>query len=352
MRIRMEPQDEYMHALEEAETFNESMYFNVYDPKVDVGGWFRLGNRANEGYAEMTTCLYLPAGGPGGVSERSEAEASGSPRVSRGPVGFMYARPPIDSNDAFDAGGMRFEVVEPFKELRVTYEGKVAMLDDPLAMKDPRSAFTNAPHVDCAVDFSYRGLSPMWGGEPTFEPGEQRPEGMEFARGHYEQHVGARGRIACGPDSWEIDGYGLRDHSWGPRTWQAPYWYRWLTCNAGEDNGFMVSIIAGRDGKVRRSGIVFENGGYTPIVDASLETSWTTDNYYQEAIRCVARTTDREIEITGKVRSFIPLRNRRSGQVTRIGEGLTEYSWEGKTGYGLSEYLDQMEDGQPVGVDN
>jgi hypothetical protein len=48
--------------------------------------------------------------------------------------------------------------------------------------------------------------------------------------------------------------------------------------------------------------------------------------------------------------SFIPLRNRREGKVTRIGEGLTEYSWEGKTGYGLSEYLDQIEDGQPVGA--
>jgi len=23
-----------------------------------------------------------------------------------------------------------------------------------------------------------------------------------------------------------IDGFGLRDHSWGPRYWQAIYWYR------------------------------------------------------------------------------------------------------------------------------
>jgi hypothetical protein len=324
----MEPQDEYMHALEEAETFNESMYFNVYDPKVDVGAWFRIGNRANEGYAEMTTCLYLP----GGI------------------IGFMYARPQISNNDAFYAGGMRFDVVEPFKELRVTYDGRVARLTDPLEMKDPRAAFTSAPHVDCTVELAYRGLSPMWGGEPTFDEGEKRPEGMEFARGHYEQHVGARGRIVCGDDEWEIDGYGLRDHSWGPRSWQAPYWYRWLTCNAGPDDGFMVSIVASRDGKVRRSGIVFEKGGYTPILDAKLETSWTDSDGYQEGIRCIARTPDREIEIAGKVMSFIPLRNRREGQTTRIGEGLTEYTWEGKTGYGLSEYLDQIEDGRPVGV--
>ena len=328
MRIRLDPQDEYMHALEEAETFNESMYFNVYDAKPNVGAWFRLGNRANEGYAEMTTCIYLP----------------------NGSVAFMYGRPHIESNDAFDAGGMRFEVVEPFKELRVTYDGKVALLTDPLAMADPRKAFTEAEHVDCAVSLTYRGLSPMLGGEPEIEAGDTGiPESMQFAKGHYEQHVGARGTITVGADSFDVDGYGLRDHSWGPRSWQAPYWYRWLTCNAGPDDGFMVSVIASRDGKVRRSGVVFENGQYTPIIDAKLETTWTPE-MNQETLTCVAKTFDREIEITGAVMSFIPLRNRREGSVTRIGEGLTRYDWEGKTGYGLSEYLDQIEDGRPVGV--
>ncbi len=336
MRIRLEPQDEYMHELESAETFNESMYFNVYDPKPNVGAWFRLGNRANEGYAEMTTCIYLP--------DKS--------------VAFMYGRPHIENNDAFDAGGMRFDVITPFEALKVSYEGKVALLDDPLAMKDPRKAFTEAEHVDALVELDYRGVSPMMGGEPVYDEGEERRDligdGESFAKGHYEQHVGARGRVTVGADSWEIDGYGLRDHSWGPRSWQAPYWYRWLTCNAkgaeGETDGFMVSVIASRDGKVRRSGVVFENGGYTPILDAEIDTAWT-DDYDQDTFRCIATTPGgRKLEIEGSVMSFIPLRNRREGRVTRIGEGLTEYRWEGKTGYGLSEYLDQIEDGKPVGV--
>lgn len=54
MAIRLEPQDEYMHELGPEPNFNESMYFNVYDPKSQVGGFFRLGNRANEGTGEMT----------------------------------------------------------------------------------------------------------------------------------------------------------------------------------------------------------------------------------------------------------------------------------------------------------
>ena len=62
MKLRLDPTDEYLHPLEEASNFNESMYFNVVDPTVGVGGFFRLGNRPNEGRAEMTTCLYLPDG--------------------------------------------------------------------------------------------------------------------------------------------------------------------------------------------------------------------------------------------------------------------------------------------------
>ncbi|HWS47531.1 MAG TPA: hypothetical protein VN636_16835, partial [Acidimicrobiia bacterium] len=109
MQIRLEPRDEYMHPLESASNFNESMYFNVYDPAERVGGFLRLGNRANEGYAELTTCLYLPDGR----------------------VAFMFNRPKIANNDAFDAGGTRFEVVTPFEELRTTYDGKVALLAEP-----------------------------------------------------------------------------------------------------------------------------------------------------------------------------------------------------------------------------
>lgn len=316
-----------MHPQGTESNFNESMYFNVFDPAPKLGGWFRLGNRPNEGYAEMTVCIYLPDGR----------------------VAFMFSRPEIEGNEAFDAGGMRLEVAEPFKDLKVSYHGKVALLSDPLAMKDPKKAFSEAPHEDCEVDLAYRGLSPMWGGEPELEEGDLPFEGMEFARGHYEQHIAGRGKIAIGDDLWEINGFGLRDHSWGPRYWQAPWWYRWLTANSGSESGFMVSVVARRDGGIRRTGMVFENGDYTPITDAKIETEWVGKDRYHNQIRCIATTPRREIEITGRVMSLIPLRNRRAGEMTRISEGLTEWSWEGNVGYGMSEYLDQIEDGLPVG---
>ncbi len=335
MRLRLEPSDEYMHPLETASNFNESMYFNVYDAAERVGGFLRLGNRANEGYAELTTCVYLPDGR----------------------VAFTFHRPEITDNDAFDAGGMHFEVIEPFTALRASYHGKVCLLDEPLEMADPRKAFTENPWTDCAIELDYRGVSPMLGGEPVNDDGSPITENAEqgFARGHYEQHVGARGVIRIGEEEWAVDGYGLRDHSWGPRYWQAPWWYRWLTGNFGDEGGFVISVIASRDGSRRVGGVVLEEGEYHHIEDAQIDTEWRTADLYHQQIRARARAGGRDYKIEGTVMSLIPLRNRRTSPdgehlVTRISEGMTEWRCDGKVGYGLSEYLDQIVDGQPVGV--
>ena len=333
---RLLPEDEYMHPLEEAENFNESMYFNVYDPSREVGGFFRIGNRANEGYAEVTTCLYLPDGR----------------------VGFMYGRPEISGNDAFDAGGMTFEVVEPFRELRVRRRGKVLVLEDPLAMADPGTAFREQPRTPCEVELVYTGVSPMYGGEPvrSAEEGLIEADSHPFARGHYEQHVAARGTIRVADEEWEVDGFGLRDHSWGPRYWQSPWWYRWLTANFGSDFGFMLSVIASRDGSRRLGGMILRGGAYELVTEVEVETDWEGDDVYHRGIRARAVTRSGEpFEVTGRVLNLIPLRNRRTSPegeplVTRISEGLTEWTSEGRTGYGLSEYLDQIVDGRPVGA--
>ncbi len=334
IKLILEPQDEYCHAPDAAANYNESMYFNVFDPVSRIGGWFRLGNRVHEGYAEMSACVYL----------------------ADGRVGFMYGRPAIQSNDAMQAGGMHFEVIRPFARLRVRYDGKLCLLANPLEMAHPSRAFKSNPLVDAHIDLDYRGVAPMYGGRPVREDGSEIPIDPEksFAKAHYEQHVAARGSIAIGDQTWQIDGFGLRDKSWGPRYWQAVSWYRWLPMSFGEDFAMMISIIGG-DGEPRRSGMVLRDGEYVPIRDARLTSEWD-ENWYQTRLHAWAATDERSYEVSGRVLSMIPLRNRRPDAqgnvlVTRITEGMTEYVCDGRTGYGLSEYLDQIVDGRPVGPD-
>jgi hypothetical protein len=332
MRVRLEPVDEYMHDVGDEANFNESMYFNVVDPDGGVAGFFRVGNRPNEGTSEMTCCLWLPGG------QRTA---------------FMFQRPPIDGNERFDAGGMSFSVVAPFERLDVRYRGKVVLLDDPTALEDPRAAFTEHPWTDCEVDLAYRGQSPMFGGEPE-EPTEA--PGEEFARGHYEQLVAASGTVRVGHEEWQVDGVGLRDHSWGPRYWQAPWYYRWLTAN-GESFGFMGSRIARRHGDGTRSGFVWDDGQLFLCDSFEISTEWDDGRPYQSTVHATLHAGERTWEATGEVLSIVPLRNRRTtpdGEplVTRISEGLTRWTMaDGRVAHGLSEYLDQVVDGTPVGLD-
>jgi len=320
-----------MHELGPEPNFNESMYFNAFDPTTRLGGFFRLGNRANEGSGEMTICIYLPDGR----------------------VAFMFGRPHVTTNDAFDAAGMRFQVITPFEELLVDYEGDVVLLDDPLEMADPRQAFTSNPHTSCEVHLVYRGASAMFGGEPD-QPTE-RP-GEEFARGHYEQLVAASGTVRVGDERFDLDGFGLRDHSWGPRYWQAPWYYRWLTANFGADFGFMGSRVARRDGPGGRGGFVWDGKTLRACRDFRIRTDWEGEPPYHRSIHAELVTEDRTWKVEGSVLGLIPLRNRRrddSGDelVTRISEGLTRWTLDdGRVGYGLSEYLDQIIDGVPVGL--
>ncbi len=335
IRLVLEPGDEYNHEPDAAVNFNESMYFNVVDHDSLVAGWFRLGNRVNEGYAEMSCCVYLPDGR----------------------VGFMFQRPTISTNEAFDAGGMRFDVEEPFRHLRVRYDGSLCLMERPADMAEPKLAFSTNPIVPCSVDLAYRGISPMLGGRPVDAVTGEEPRqeaARSFAKAHYEQHMAATGHIQVDGKRFEVEGLGLRDKSWGPRYWQAVAWYRWLPLVFDEDFAMVVSLVS-RDGvNARPGGMVLHGDRYHEITGVSIDTAWD-DAWYQTGLVATVTTDERTYEVSGEVRSLIPLRNRRTTPegddlLTRITEGLTRFTCDGHVGWGLSEYLDQVVDGLPQGT--
>jgi len=330
----LEPSDEYTHEPDPVPNYNESMYLNGFDLKQRLGAWFRIGNRVNEGYAEVTVCVYLPGGR----------------------VGFVYARPEIANNDEMNAGGLRIDVVEPFEKLRIEFDGRLCVLDEPRDMAHPRTAFASNPMVDCEVRLDVTGVSPMFGGMPVRADGKpiDSDATMSFAKAHYEQHTAVRGTIRVGDEVVDLDGLGLRDKSWGPRYWQSLSWYRWLPMIFSRDFAMMLSIVD-RAGEPTRGGMVLIGDEYHTIRDCRIESEWDSDGY-QTAMHCWARTDHEEYEIDGTVLSMIPLRNRRTTDdgeqlVTRITEAMTSFECNGMVGMGMSEYLDQIVDGRPVGAD-
>ena len=197
-----------------------------------VGAFARIGNRPNERYAEMTIAVYQPDG----------------------TALFNYKRPEIADNSAFAAGGMRFDVVEPFKHLRVAYDGQAVYLAQPLRSRgSARRAFTGNPLKPVSLELDWYGLSPMYGGDAARAQRDGVREGpLRTARPR------ASARLTVDGTTHAVDGFGLRDHSWGPRSWQSPAYYRWLIGQFDDGFGFMGSQIVTQSGSELLSGFVFQ----------------------------------------------------------------------------------------------
>ena len=109
----IKPEDDYTHPLGPEQNFNESVYFNFFDRQQNRGGFVRIGNRANEGYAEMTVIVWNPDGS----------------------ALFNYAKPEISHNDGWNAGGLSIEILEPAERVRTRYEGKALFMKNPKDMQ-------------------------------------------------------------------------------------------------------------------------------------------------------------------------------------------------------------------------
>ena len=332
MKVVLDPKDEYTHEPEAASNYNESMYFNAMDHVSGVGLWVRIGNRVNEGHAEMTCCVYLPGNR----------------------VGFMFRRVEITHNREMAAGGMRFDVVVPFETLDVSYDGDVLVMANPADMLDPKKAFSENPQLPCRLQLRFEGVSPVYGGEIVNADGSRWELDPETAtlRGHIEQHMAVTGALSVGEESFSIDGFGYRDKSWGPRHWDNFYWYKWQPMTFSRDFGVMMTVRGRADGDPVMYGHIFRDGKLEHLVDVAIETSYD-DAYYP--LRIVTRliTEQREYLLEGDLETVIPLRHRRKlGDGTtshaRITEGVMRYRCDGMSCFGMSENFDMIEQGVPL----
>jgi hypothetical protein len=325
----MRPEDELPHAPDSSTNFNESVYTNGFDSIAPVGAWMRLGNRVNEGYSELSVCAYLPDGR----------------------IACQFQRPSITRNDHFDAGGLTYSVIEPLRKVSMTYEGELLVLKDANALRDPKSLFADAPRAPGRIHWLHEASSPVHGGEPT-DAAIPTMYGRDFSLGHFNQHSRVRGEIRVGQETWPIDGRGWRDHSWGPRYWQAIYFYRLFIANFPDGDGFMLLKITDEKGVARRQGVLLIGGRYEEVIDMDLFTEWT-DRQDPAGIRLSVRTANRTAIISGEVMELAPLRNRRkaNGKVleSRIAEGFTRFTWDGRDGHGITEYIERIENGRLVG---
>jgi len=290
--------DENPHLPTSEPNYSESVYLNYYDTNQEIGGFVRIGNRPNEHRAEVTNAIYMPHG-----------EAL-----------FSYSSPAIDSNSSFEAGEIKYTVIEPFRQLELQYQGNMLYLKDPLALADPKAAYAKNPKFPLSMRLQVTSFGPV---HDSVNLSQARGQ-IQYWKEHYEQLVFIRGEMKFSDTSIRITAYGVRDHSWGARNWQLQS-YRWLSGAFAEKSGFGLMYIDTPGGLKYRSGWLFNDGETRLIQDAEIKTEFGGPLKTQNFIQLTLITTTDRIRIKGKVLNLLPLRSRRHNMITHINEGCTRW---------------------------
>ena len=320
------PADEFMHQPTDDPQFNESAYYNLVDEDSGFGLLIRMGNRVNEGHAEVTVVVYLPDGG----------------------AVIRFDRAPIATNDAFDAAGLRFEVIEPLQAMAVTFSGTGYRLQNGTDLADPKQAFSTSPVVPLHLNLRYDNLIPVYGlGDGSGIAGAEDT----IATGHYQGPCRVTGWAEVDGERRTVNGLGYRDHSWGPRRWLGPSYWRWLSCLADDKNGFVAWSQKIGDVRNPGNGMVLRDGVHELVTEVEVTSEYGSAPYYPTAMTARMRTeSGEEITATGTVFHTVPLRHRREDSIARLAEVLVRFDFDGRTGYGICEYHDLIVDGRPAGM--
>ncbi len=330
--------DELFHSVGDHPSWSESYYFNFVDPATGVGAFTRMGFRPNDGWADALHAVYLPGGR---VAFTYGRRTDLTPAVVAG-LG------PVDPA----VGNLTLRRGESFKRWDIVYNGAAQDMDDPTVMlaatKDRAEGWHRPAHLE--MDVAFEAIS-----EPHYAVGG--------SQGHFEQTGRVAGTIRLGGEHWEVNGFGVRDKSWGPRTWQGPSgsaakeagptvaetgcFLNWFSMNFGADLALGGAVGKTSDGTFRGKGWIQRNGETLDLDDVTMTTVYDPTNpLLHETVQL--RGTDSNglaIVVDGTVMTICPTKIPRRDGVTFVNEGLARFETDGPnpgdgriTGYGIAEH--------------
>ncbi|HUQ39609.1 MAG TPA: hypothetical protein VM030_05600 [Acidimicrobiales bacterium] len=321
----LDERHDFAHPVEGDEAWCESYYFNAYHPATDTGFYTRIGVRPNEGTIDVGLTLWLPGNEVASVrAVREQREMT---------------------DDNLEVGGVRYERRVPMKEWHLTAEADAWITKAGADQKQGRLA-------PIKVDATFAALIPAIGADGQRKEGEGASAATRqiVGKGHLEQAGRWTGGIEVDGAryDWTDDCRGNRDKSWGPRRWGGPKMWRWFSVNLGDDVHFGGIRIGTEAGDLHR-GWVWRDGSHASIRDWTVRTEMADDGVTHEVSHVDATdSTGRVHQLRAdvlRVHGIPP----GAASTTVVGEGLAKWSCDGLEGYGISEYLHQLDDaGRPV----
>jgi hypothetical protein len=305
------PEHDLAHPVEGDTAWSESYYFNCYDPDVDCGFYTRVGVRPNEGTIDVGLAFWVPGGGLMGVGHRRPQHEMIDHRLEVGPV--------------------TYELVEPARRWRLTCDGESR----------------DGAHV--AMDVTFDALMPPIGGDGQTRDAADSSSAvtrLSVGKGHLEQAGRWSGwieiagaRVELGPNA-----LGNRDKSWGPRRWGGPKMWRWFSINIDAGTHFGGIVIGTERGDLHR-GWVWRDGEHASIAEWRVRTELADDGItHRRSFVTAVDKAGREHELVADVIRVEPGTAGIEASRTIVNEGLARWTYEGRTGTGISEYLHQLDE--------
>ena len=217
MSARFDHDDELPRAFpDDVHDWQENIFFSWFDVDQGIGGVHRIGQWPNQAIGNYWSGIVTDAG----------------KRFRR----FDLAVPLTDADR--DKGIS----VGPYRN---RYDGDIHLsISEPEASGELR--FTD-----------YHDPVRYWGAH------EDLSLSREFAADHYEASGRVRGTVTLDGDTYEVDGFGHRDHSWGPRKVDTLICHRWLAGSVGPQLSWSVIAWLSKDGELLTRGYVVRDGVQT-----------------------------------------------------------------------------------------
>lgn len=296
---------DYMHQAGPEKEWNESFYFNVYDQENDICAFMRIGLKPNMDERSVFCFLMMPDSSVVGIKDQ---EAFGN--------GTLYAK------------GMSFEILEPERRWKMSFDGHMARMTEQGPCPLPVS-FSLEFEARNEV-FDYR--------ECVDAEGERISQ--QVASEHLEQFGRVTGSLMVGEEQFDISGLGERDHSWGVRDWNAPKMWIWLTAQFSDKVAMNVTKLFVEQGEVS-AGYFHLNGKNLPLAKADVRTVLDPDGTPRSLAMSLVDKYGGKHKVTAEVLRLVtmPIPSRDGSSMSVMHETLAEYDFNGQKGYGIAEYL-------------
>lgn len=279
--------------------WNDSYYFNLFDPKAGVTVFMRIGSKPNKN--EKSIFLFV---------------------IEKGRVCGMRNAVPCD-DDRLSCCGLNFR--EEGGNWRIRYQGP--LFD--VAVKE------SVP-IMSSMDLSWNPVNPVMDYHDCVDE-KGAAMSAQTASEHFEQFGVVSGDLTVGDNSYSIEATGERDHSEGVRDWGSPKMWLWLNSVYGTDKGFNATKLSTAMGDVD-AGFVGTAESNDPVVKIDIDVSYGADGVPTGYDMVMHGKGGKEYAVKATILAHAKLPMQGSKDMMLI-ESISQTVMDGRTGFGIAEFL-------------